>query len=208
MALSIYATRKNNKSPGVVGKLPDKRHKIFHAPVVLKRPRPCPEERKSDVVEGMNLLEGWLVSEEWREREKKERARGGGRRVVRAFIASSGRRWLSTAFFSSVYFSAYFHIFNAVTRNFRPSSAPRHFALRLRAAPNPLLLSTLCLWVATRFATMRDEGCAVARTPRRRETRGTRPAATPRYTQTYWRNSRNLREALRNSKMAHIRVAD
>lgn len=170
----------------------------------MKRPRLHSKE-KSDAVEGTKPAErGWRVTTARKrdsERGERERER---REALRAFIASSGRRWLSTAFFFRVYFSAYFHVFNTVTRNLCPSfrtpsalcSLPsiRH-VVSLRSLSHPVRRPTQ--------RGLRNEGQRVRDCECRRETGGTRPAAIPRYTNLLAKLAK-LARGFWNSKMAGI----
>lgn len=98
--------------------------------------------------------------------------------------------------FFRVYFSTYFRVFNAVTRNFCPCFRP----LALRLSPSTrraaLLLSPCRQRVArvpsTESLVTRYRGCAIANTVGKP---GEPDQLQYRDTQTYWRNSRNLREA-------------
>lgn len=118
---------------------------------------------------------------------------------MRAFIASSGRRSAATVdrLFFRVYFSAYFHVFNTVARNFCPSFRPlalrpllsnRHIASPLALSPSRQRVARASIEA---FAT-RDRGCAIATAVGKL---GEPDQLQYRDTQTYWRNSRNLREA-------------
>lgn len=109
--------------------------------------------------------------------------------------------------------SAYFHVFNAVTRNFcLPSAAPWaptepfSFSARYRCAP-PFSIPSSCENELQPRA-FRERGTEGARSrERRRETGGTRPAAIPRYTNLLAKLAK-LARGFRNSKMACIRIAD
>lgn len=107
--------------------------------------------------------------------------------------------------------SAYFHVFNAVTRNFCLPSAPP-------SAPPVSPSSPYCTVVPLRFQARRENGLrsrglskrgteGARSRERRRETGGTRPAAIPRYTNLLAKLAKLVR-SFRNSKMACIRIAD
>lgn len=151
------------------------------------------------VLSRVSLLKGWLV----RRRVKRER-----RGALRAFIASSGRRSAATVdrLFFRVYFSAYFHVFNTVARNFCPSFRPlalrpllssRHIASPLALSPSQQRVARASIEAfATRDKRVCDRDC-------RRETGGTRPAAIPRYTNLLAKLAK-LARGFWNSKMARI----
>lgn len=129
---------------------------------------------------------------------------------MRAFIASSGRRSAATVdrLFFRVYFSAYFHVFNTVARNFCPSFRPPPLG-----APSFIIEPSYCLssrsltqstaGCESEYRGLRNEGQRVCDRDCRRETGGTRPAAIPRYTNLLAKLAK-LARGFWNSKMARI----
>lgn len=133
-----------------------------------------------------------------RKREKKEKGSFASfYRVIQSAVTVD-RLFFFFFFFFRVYLSAYFHVFNAVMRNFRP-----FFRTPSTLRPLPSIRHTVSLLALSpcrqrvarasveAFAA-RDRGCAIATAVGKP---GEPDQLQYRDTQTYWRNSRNLREA-------------
>lgn len=142
------------------------------------------------------------------EREREKRKEGSFASFYRVIRPAVTVDCLFFFFFFRVYFSAYFHVFDTVTRNLCPSfrtpsalrSLPSIRHVVSLFALSPCRSTTSC---ESEHRGLCNEGQRVRDCDCRRETGGTRPAAIPRYTNLLAKLAK-LARGFWNSKMARI----